>query len=96
MKILAIEKDVEGVNRADQETMLQQEALHVYKLYKNSFLREIYFSETHNAVLILECINKQEANEILENFPLVKNKMIEFELIELHPYDGYNRILKEL
>lgn len=43
-------------------------------------LREIYFTENKNAVLILECESKEQAEQILHELPLVQKQLISFEL----------------
>jgi hypothetical protein len=54
-------------------------------------LREIYFTQENDAVLILEVKDIPAAREILDALPLVKSGMIFFELTELRPYTGYER-----
>jgi hypothetical protein len=57
-------------------------------------LREIYFTENKNAVLILECKDKITAKQLLGKLPLVKKKMIDFEITELRPYTGFSRLME--
>jgi hypothetical protein len=94
MKILAIEKEVPGVdwNTVSKELMAE-EANHIYKLYLSAQLREHYFNDEKCAVLVLECSSKNDAVEVLNTLPLVKNNLITFDLMELHPYTGYERII---
>ncbi len=94
MKILAIEKGIEGTKRDNMEVMLAEEAKHVFQLYLSDSIREIYFTEEKNAVLILETKNKKLAKELLDDLPLVKNKKIRFDIVELKPYTGFERIIK--
>lgn len=94
MKILAIEKDVEGTDWSGSTELLEQEARQVYQHFLEGFIREIYFTEHHNAVIILECKSRDAAVELLNGLPLVRKKMISFEVSELRPYDGYERIMK--
>lgn len=94
MKFLAIEKDIPNIDWKNSEKILADEARKVYELYLSGSLREIYFNESHNAILMLECENKSQALQLLETLPLVNRKMIEFEVIELLPYTGYQRIIK--
>ncbi|MEJ2506700.1 MAG: hypothetical protein P8Y81_10625 [Ignavibacteriaceae bacterium] len=95
MKILAIEKETSGKTGKDFEPHLKNEAKEVWNLYQENFIREIYFDkEKHTAVLILECENEKEAELRLNNLPLVKEKLIQFELISLVPYDGFSRLFK--
>lgn len=94
MKFVAIEKDIPDINWDNSEKVLADEARDVYKLYLSGSLREIYFNEFHNAVLVLECNAKEEALELLESLPLVKQGMIKFEMMELLPYTGFQRLIK--
>ncbi|MCG6912359.1 superoxide dismutase [bacterium BMS3Abin03] len=95
MKILAIEKETSGKTGKDFEPHLKNEAKEVWNLYREDFIREIYFNkEKHTAILILECENEKEADLKLNSLPLVKEKLIQFELIPLIPYDGFSRLFK--
>lgn len=94
MKILAIEKEIEGVTPELIRPYLADEARQVWELYKSGIVREIYFcKEDHCAVIILECKGIEEAKEYLSTLPFVKEKLISFELKTLLPYDGFDRIL---
>jgi hypothetical protein len=94
MKILAIEKEIEKVNWTNLDDLLKEEAYQVFNLYLSDTLREIYFTENKTAVLILEAKNKKAAEKILNDLPLVKEKKIRFEIFELRPYTGYERMMK--
>jgi 5-methylthioribose kinase len=93
MKILAIEKENEITDWTREKETLEQEASHVYKAYLSGFVREIYFNEHKNAVLILECDSIEKARELLDGFPLVSKKLVSFELMQLAPYSGYLRLI---
>lgn len=94
MKILALEKVVENA-REKFNPHLKQEALKVWELQQAGFIREIYFTkEDHTAVMILECKDSSEAKIILDSLPLVKEKLITFEIKPLVPYDGFKRLLE--
>lgn len=95
MKILAIEKELQNVNWGNKVSSLKQEAQYVYKLYIDNFIREIYFNQNHNAVLVIECESIEKAKLVLNDLPLVKNKLIDFELMELNPYTGYSRLFED-
>ena len=95
MKILAIEKPVEGIDWESIPEILKQEAAYVYMLQMQNRLREIYFNQDKCAMIILECKDKAEAESILNEFPLVKKKFISFEIHELLPYTGFDRLLLE-
>lgn len=94
MKILAIERTVAGVEWSTvSRDLLAQEARDVYKMYLSGHLREHYFNEEKCAVLVLECKDREQARELLASLPLVENNLITFEIMELLPYTGYDRIL---
>jgi hypothetical protein len=94
MKILAIEKEIEGVECDNLEDLLKDEARHVYTLYLSGSLREIYFTENKNAIVMMETEDKKTAIKLLDTLPLVKSGKIKFEVMELRPYTGYERIMR--
>ena len=74
---------------------MKSEALQVWHLYQRDFIREIYFdNKKQRALIILECRDTTDAKEKLSELPLVKENLIEFEIIELSPYPGYSRLFK--
>ncbi len=94
MKFLAIEHEKKGITAEDFAPYLEQETKKVWELHQNSIIREIYFNERHSAVIILECKNSKEAKILLDSLPLVKNRLISFEIMALLPYSGYSRLFK--
>ena len=94
MKVLALEKEIEGITWEHTGKLLEQEAQHIFRLYLSDCLREIYFTEDKNAVLILETTDRKTAEKLLNDLPLVKARKIRFEIMELKPYTGYERIMK--
>ncbi|MEX0609021.1 MAG: hypothetical protein WD016_05290 [Balneolaceae bacterium] len=96
MKILAIQKETPTLTSRDFAPHLRGEAKQGWQLYKEGVIREMYFRDDKaEAVLILECADLKEAAEKLATLPLVKSEMIEFELIPLRPYHGYERLFKK-
>ena len=94
MKILAIENEIEGVDWNNLEDLLKDEAQHVYHLYLSGSIREIYFTENKNAILVMETEDKKAAIKLLDTLPLVKSGKIKFEVMELRPYTGFERIMR--
>ncbi len=95
MKFLAIEHDPPGLNAAGEanESLLKDEAQCAWELYQAGVIRELYFrADRHAAVLVLECADPEEAREALSTLPLVREKLIEFELIPLRAYPGFARL----
>jgi len=93
MKILALEKEVPGVTEAAFKPYLKEEAARVWELYRDGAFREMYFRQDEpSAVLILECKGVEEAKGFLNTLPLVREGLIEFDVIPLAPYPGFSRL----
>ena len=96
MKILALEKEILNTTPEQFVPHLKAEAARVWELYKSGQLREIYFRGNRDeAVLILECADVEDANHLLATLPLVKERLIAFEVIPLVPYPGFERLFGE-
>jgi hypothetical protein len=93
MKILAIEKELQGGKTMGMQEFLKAEAERVWQLYQKGFIREAYFhAEHHVAVFMLECGGEQEARQELQTLPMVQAGLIEFDILPLVPYDGWARL----
>ncbi|NMB83188.1 MAG: superoxide dismutase [Ignavibacteria bacterium] len=96
MKILAIEKEVKGIDPTRLTPFLKDEALKVWDNYHTGIIREMFFRKDRNeALLILECKDENEAKKNINSLPLVKNQLIDFEIIPLKPYPGFERLFVE-
>jgi hypothetical protein len=95
MRILAIERGVEGKTAEDFEPHLEAETRRVWELYTKDVIREIYFrADERSAVVLLECEGIEEAEEHLSTLPLVRGEVIRFDLIPLVPYPGFERLFR--
>jgi muconolactone delta-isomerase len=93
MKILAIEKELPQTAPVDFAPHLAAEAARAWELYQAGLIRELYFrQDRHEAVLVLECANLAEAEQLLATLPLVQAGLITFELIPLVAYPGFARL----
>ena len=93
MKILALEKEVPGVTAGAFKPYLEEEASRVWELYQSGVFRELYFRQDEsNAVLILECEGVEEARDLLDTLPLVREGLIAFDIIPLIPYPVFARL----
>ncbi len=93
MKILALEKEIPGTPATAFGALLKAEAAKAWELYQQGVVRELFFNaEEHTAILVLECQDMQAARLILAQLPLVQAGLIEFEVIPLIPYDGFERL----
>lgn len=94
MKILAIEKEMPGVLGTDYQPHLEAEARKAWELHQQGLIRELHFTDDHCAVLVLEASDKAHAREIVDQLPLVQQKLIDFELFALTAYPGFARLFK--
>jgi hypothetical protein len=95
MKILAIEKEMPGVQDLDYNPWMEAEARKAWELHQEGLIRELYFTDEHCAVLILEARDKAHAREIVNQLPLVQQKLIDFDLMALTAYPGFARLFKK-
>lgn len=94
MTILALEKAVPGItNEQFSVEILKAEARRIWELYQSSVLRELYFTaDTHEAVLVLECDGADEARRRLSELPLMRAGLIDFRVLPLAAYSGFERL----
>lgn len=96
MKIIALEKENPHATTEGFMRFSETEARTAWKLLQNGFIREIYFrADENSAVLVLEAESVASAHQKLQELPLVKNNLIDFELIPLKAYPGFARLFKE-
>ena len=95
MKILALEKELLNASQSGFKKYSKEEAKTLWMLYKKGIVREFYFRKNKNlAVLILEAKNVASAKKALKQLPFVSKKLIEFELVPLKPYPGFERLFR--
>jgi len=92
MQYLVMTRDIGLVDWASKASLLRCEAERVRDLAALGVVRDIWFTERKDAVLLLECADAVLAREALESLPLVKAGLIAYELTELHPYTGFSRL----
>lgn len=95
MKILAIEKELPNITDSDYQPFLEAEARKAWEMQQEGLIREMYFTDEHCAVLILEARDKAHAREIVDQLPLVQQKLIDFDLMALSAYSGFARLFKQ-
>ncbi len=75
------------------DPLLAAEAKQVWELQQAGVVREIYFrADRSEAVVILECRDEAEARSALAALPLVKEGLIDFDVVPLRPYSGFARL----
>jgi hypothetical protein len=93
MKILALECELPNVRAEQFQQYAKDEAYKIWELTQAGVIRESYFRADRNeAILVLECTSVETAQEILLTLPLVQNKLIDFNLIPLKAYPGFERL----
>lgn len=96
MKILAIEKYTPGLTEKEFIPYVKAEAIRAWELYQAGTFREIYFRQDEDiGVVILECKNAEEANEVLNTLPLVKAGLSTFDIIPLIPYPDFSLLFAD-
>ncbi len=91
MQYLIFTSDNGHIDWNNYSTLLKDEASHVWNLYKKGIVRNIWFTEQNDAVLLLETETQEEAERILNGFPLITNGLIRYSLHTLLPYTGFER-----
>ena len=93
MKILALERERPEARPSDFGPHLEAEAMCIWHLFQDDVIRELYFRQDRSeAVLILECSDTVEARQVLDSLPLVRSGLIDFDIIPLIPYPGFERL----
>ena len=93
MRILAIEQSTAAGPVDNLNDLLRDEAAAVWRLQQSGIIREIWFTRPdRRAVIMLECVDTDEARQHLATLPLVHRRQIEFSLLELRHYDGLERL----
>jgi hypothetical protein len=93
MKILAIEHELPGAVVEDFQRYANEEARKAWAFHQAGLIRELYFrSDRNEAVLVLECESTEEAERTLRSLPFVREGLIDFELIPLKAYPGFERL----
>jgi len=88
MKIMAMAKILPDATPGKIQQYLKVETAKAWEFYMAGVFREMYIrTDSPSAVLMLECANVETAREVLAELPLVEEKLIDFDLIPLGPFD---------
>jgi hypothetical protein len=94
--MLAIEKELATKTGVTDKALLEQEARRAWELTQSGIFREMYFMRDRPlAVVILEADTIEAAKNALDSLPLVREKIIDFDIIPLVPYPGFARLFKD-
>jgi hypothetical protein len=97
MKILAIAKVDPQTTLEKIQPHLEAEVKLAWKLYKEGTVREMYNCQDRRlgVVFVLECSGVDEARKILDELPLVREKLIDFEVIPLGPFSHFEMLSRD-
>lgn len=96
MKILALDKVTADATPERIRELFMKEVVHTVKLYLADVVREIYFREDRSGtVMVLEVPSMEEAQSLIGTLPLVKEKVLEYDLIPLGPFMPLALLLDE-
>jgi len=93
MKILAKSRTLAADEAVFTPELLRAEAEKAWQLQHTGTLREIYYTAGGEAVLVLEAPSAAAAKRLLATLPLVRAQLVEFEIDELLPYGGFERLI---
>jgi hypothetical protein len=95
MQILAISESTTNATLEKIQPHLLEEVRDTMELYLRDVIRNYYFrSDKNGVVFMLECNSVDEAQSELENLKLVREGMIQFNLIPLEPLKPLGILLK--
>lgn len=96
MKILAVAKVDHQTTPEKIRPFLEAEVKHAWKLYKEGTVREMYARQDQRlgVVFVLECSSVDEAREILDELPFVRERFIDFEIIPLGPFPYFEMLFR--
>jgi hypothetical protein len=88
MKVLAVGRPRALVDPGSAIAPIARKEL-LWRLYASGRVREMYFPGGPGAVLLLETESIDTAQTLLAELPLVTNRIVDFELIELRPVSAF-------
>ena len=92
MKVLAVGRPRALVDPGSAIAPIARKEL-LCRLYASGRVREMYFPGGPGAVLLLETESIDAAQTLLAELPLVTNRIVDFELIELRPVSAFATLL---
>ncbi|WP_197341385.1 superoxide dismutase [Ralstonia solanacearum] len=108
MKLLCFDIPLPGASPESYRPHLQDEARQGWQLYKRGIVRDIYFRQTRpdqarpgparpgqarpGVAIIAECDSVEAARQALREFPLAEAGLIDWEVIPLGPFLGWEML----
>ncbi|WP_321794871.1 superoxide dismutase [Caballeronia sp. J97] len=93
MRLLCLDIPLPDSSPEKYESHLLDEVRHGWQLYKSGFVRDIYFRHDRLGVAIIAESDSIEAAKLaLAEFPLAKVGLIDWEIIPLGPFVGWEAL----
>jgi hypothetical protein len=93
MQFLVTTADNGEIDWKEKGLALKNEARYIWELSSKGIVRNIWFTrETKDAILIIEAHSSQSVRALIEDAPLVAEGLIAYEIVELQPYTGFERL----
>ncbi|SAK85427.1 hypothetical protein AWB75_05689 [Caballeronia catudaia] len=93
MRLLCLDVPLPGSSPETYQPHLLEEVRHGWQLYKSGFVRDIYFRQDRLGVAIIaESDSIDTAKQALAEFPLAKVGLIDWEIIPLGPFVGWEAL----
>ncbi|MBN3751680.1 superoxide dismutase [Paraburkholderia sp. Tr-20389] len=93
MKLLCLDIPLPGSSPEKYQPYLLDETRHCWQLYKSGIVRDIHFRQDRPGVaIIVECDSVDSARKYLGEFPLAKIGLIDWEIIPLGPFMGWEAL----
>src|SRR5262245_51949216 len=95
MKLLCLDISLAGATAEKYQPHLLEEVRYGWQLYKTGFIQDIYFRKDRAGVAIIaECDSVDAAKQALKEFPLAKAGLIDWEIIPLGPFVGWETLFE--
>ena len=96
MQFLVIARISEGTALEKVLPYVKPEAEKVWEYYASDVVRSIYYiADMSGAVLMLEAENLQAAQQIVAQFPMAQNNILNFEILPLKAYTGLEALFAQ-
>ncbi|MBP2199020.1 superoxide dismutase [Pantoea cypripedii] len=93
MKLLCLDIPQPGATMELYQPHMLDEVKHGWELYKTGIVRDIYFRQDRPGVAIIaECESIEAARAALAGFPLAKAGLIDWDVIPLGPFIGWESL----
>jgi hypothetical protein len=97
MKVLAIGHPRNDVRWEHIAPYVGEQARILWERYESDQVREFYLRADHQpgVVLVLECDDVKEAEQLIAALPISEADLLDFEIIPLRPYMGFRELFTD-